>query len=86
MNVAVASNFDKVHPVCASTHTVACQREGTRVLPRPWDHLGRMVMVMSAPLVVNRTRRWRRGEVVAAGGTCCGSGAADTSAPWSAAR
>lgn len=31
-------------------HTaVACQREGTRVLPRPRDHLGRMVMVMSGP-------------------------------------
>ncbi len=33
---------------------VACQREGTRVLPRPWDHLGRMVMVMSAPRLVNQ--------------------------------
>jgi hypothetical protein len=47
---------------------VACQREGTRVLPRPRDHLGRMVMVMSTPRLVNGTRRWRRVGVVAGGG------------------
>ena len=46
--------------------TVACQREGTRVLPRPRDHLGRMVMVMSAPRLVNQDT-----PVAAGRGRCC---------------
>jgi hypothetical protein len=45
---------------------VACQREGTRVLPRPRDHLGRIVMVMSAPRLVNQDT-----PVAAGRGRCC---------------
>ena len=32
---------------------VACQPEGTRVLPRPRDHLVAVVMVIGAPWLVN---------------------------------
>jgi len=37
----------------AGSYDVASQLDGTTVLPRPRDHLGVVVMLMSAPLLVN---------------------------------
>jgi hypothetical protein len=39
--------------VTARIETVACQVDGTTVLPRPRDRSGRLVMVISAPVWVN---------------------------------
>ncbi len=44
-----------VHSTRAITHTqiVACQLDGTTVLPRPRDHLGLVMMLMRSPWLVN---------------------------------